>query len=227
MVKKSAPKAPRAKTSADEVYNIRRRLKRRAASLRKQGRAGEASKLEAQAQRTYATKAEGETRARLANVQKQVQAAKNALSSFLRAEERRQFDRMNETRRPEPRAQQAEQRQRGESISETFKRMSERERARYSREMERGSDIIEEQMPAETARQALTTEERAILYGALRDEWIGAPRDIRQGIILDKYGAASEEELFEMLEERLAAYEEEREIWEIPLEEKYKAFAAM
>ena len=227
MVKKSSPKPPRAKRESDEVYNVRRRLKRRAASLRKQGRTFEAQHLEAQAAQTYAhkSKSEGSARARLEYARDKIAQARSTLYAFLRREEKRQFERSNGSRQPrEPEKEKSTHLpKRGKTLSQQMREIDE-----LLSEQERGDvSALDLQETKFERRGALTTEERAVLYGALRDEWLGVPREYRQDLILKKYGAESEEELFSMLEERLAQYEEEREVWMIPLEEKYKLFAGI
>ena len=226
MIKKTTNRPPRAKRESDKNYNVRRRLKRRAASLRKDGRIREAQHLEEQAAQTYAVRVKGENkRTRLEYVKSKIAEAKATLSAFLRSEEKRKFELSNETRQaPSPRQREKKQTpRRDNSLSNILAQID----ASLEKQTQPEIDLNSLTPVENEKRGALTTEERAVLYGALRDEWLGVPREYRQDLLLKKYGVESEEELFSLLEDRLLQYEKKREAWEIPLEEKYKLFAAI
>lgn len=220
-----AKENPRKRKASDDVWNLRRRLLRRAKTQRKHGNLEEAARLEELAQKTRAVKKEGETRARLANVRGAIEAARQAINAIVRHEKRDKSRRMQDRGAGETRAEELGKLRESRMPPKDEQRELVR-RARNLDEPEGPTErVTPDELPdaSEQKRGELTKEERAALYGALRNDWLGLPRSKRQAHILAEYDAESEEELFSMLEGRIEEYLKRTDVHTMSLETKYQS----
>lgn len=216
---------PRQRKASDDVWNLRRRLMRRAKTQRKNGNLAEAARLEELAQKTRAVKKEGETRARLANVREAIESARQAINSLVRREKRDKSRRMQDRGAGETRAEELGKIQERRMPPKDEQRELVR-RARNLDEPEGPTErVTPDQLaePSEEKRGELTKEERAALYGATRNDWLGIPRKYRQSYLLNEYKVETEEELFSMLEARIEKYLKRTDVHTMNLETKYQS----
>ena len=226
MARNSRAKAnPRKHKDSDDVWNLRRRLMRRAKTQRKNGNLAEAARLEELAQKTQAVKKPGETRARLDNVRDAIEAARQAINSLVRREKREKSRRMQDRGAGETRAEELGKIQERRMPPKDEQRELVR-RARNVDEPEGPTErVTPDQLgePSEGKRGELTKEERAALYGATRNDWLGIPRKYRQSYLLNEYKVETEEELFSMLEARIEKYLKRTDVHTMNLETKYQS----
>lgn len=207
---KTAERVSRQKTYADEVYNLRRRLKRRAAAEARKGNDHMAAKLREQAARTYAQKATaGEPRKRLSSVAVEIAAAREGLIKYLRTTQEREAT-IRESRERTARAIR-EYNAKGANIplkdEANAKRMNEKLKKRIAREKERAREREENEEELKIPDE-LTKAEAAGLFAATADLWAGRPRQGREEIVLGYFGADSLEEAYARM---MACQNEERQ----------------
>lgn len=226
---------PRRKTKADEVYNLRRRLKRRARAERARGNTALAETLEAQAAGTYAQKPKG-TRgpARLSEVRENINAARETLVHYMRST----FLRTQAAERAEARQREIDEwRKAGirgprEQATGPQVKPSPLEQAGMAGNgpedgapADAGEVQQGEQLEAEIkAPKELTKAEEAALFAATRHVWQNAPYSERENIVLAEYGVRSLEELYKKL---VSSFEADEEAQEQTEEERYQYTVSM
>lgn len=225
-----APHVPRKKTSADEVYNIRRRLKRQAKKARREGRERDAANLEGLAAKTYAKKGAQDNRYSLAYVKTNVEHARQALRTYLNALERTEARLKREAKERsafEKRGKQAAPFDGVTRILGTFdgpkQPPSPTEQAGVMDARGPEGDIGD--TDTERGERELTKTERAALYGFTSDIWQGkVTRAEREEFLLrhfKEHGITSEAELYDFLAPQMPGAGEEESELDMQLEEHY------
>lgn len=232
--KATAPE-PRRKTVGDEIYNLRRRLKRRAARERERGRTMIADRLEAMAAKTYAQKGQTGNVKRLENVRENIDAARETLISYLRTEFRAE---QAQKRARERQATIERWRSEGINVPKTpreqaeEKRPSRRDDFNMKGPEDSGAQLTDtEPEQDEGVRWAngriednLSRAEAQALFAYTRGIWQGAPRAEREEIIMKHFQASSIEEVFARTLGRFEATDAEGELIELAEEERYQYY---
>lgn len=231
--RKATPPEPRRKTSADEIYNLRRRLKRRAARERERGRDMIAERLEAQAAKTYARLGESGNVKRLANARENIDAARDTLISYLRTEFRAE---QAQKRSRERQATIERWRAEGINVPKTPREQAEEKRPSKRDDFNmKGPDdsgaLLTDEEPESGVRWAngriedsLSRAEAQALFAYTRGIWQGAPRAEREEIVMKHFQASSIEEVFARTLGRIEATDAEGELIELAEEERYQFY---
>lgn len=192
--RKGKIRAPRPKRRSDEIYNLRKRLKRQAARFEAQGDKANAQRYRQMAEKTYARKErEG---ARATYRQEEIRAIEGweararKIRENIRRSEREARKRAKKQERENRKAEREARKRRKESLVEQARELDE------ARAREVASDTARKELDYIEVPESLDKAQEAALYAVTRSLWQGVERENRLEAILSGLGVESIEEAY-------------------------------